>query len=63
MITTTYSMGKETKSQKLVCLVQIHKADKLMHKEIEIRVFKFHFRTDADVHFNYITRRRNKPRK
>lgn len=42
-------MGKETKSQKLICLVQIRKADKWMHKEIETRVFKFHFITHADV--------------
>lgn len=54
MITTTYSTGKETKSQKLKCLIQIHKADKWMHKETETRVSESYFVTHADVRFNCI---------
>lgn len=56
MITTTYSTGKETKSQKLKCLIQLHKADKRMHKETETRVSESYFVTHAvsDLTVSYV---------
>lgn len=52
MITTSHSTEKEAKSQKLKCLVQIHKADTWTHRGIETHVSESYFITHADVHFN-----------